>query len=67
MVAREARYLSGNDIGKTIQFRGVEGKLTQLSAYRSRIWVFFETENGQYEELLKLTEPVTITGKESKE
>lgn len=66
VIKREARYLSGNDIGKTVSARGLTGKLRNIEADVSVVELCIEVEHGEVAwPVLNRDELVTITGKES--
>ena len=64
MVIREARYLSGNDIGKTIIAGKHRGTLEEIGAddHNVEIWVKGTTRPA----LLDRSTPVTIIGQKRK-
>ena len=65
MIKREARYLSGNDIGKMVSARGFAGKLCNLDSDVFGVELGIEVENGEVVwPNLNRNELVTITGKE---
>ena len=65
MIKREARYLSGNDIGKMVSARGFTGKLYNLEADMFGVDLVIELEHGKVVwPNLDRNELVTITGKE---
>lgn len=65
MIKREARYLSGNDIGKTVSARGFTGKLCNLEADVFGVELGIEVEHRKVVwPNLDRNELITITGKE---
>lgn len=65
VIKREARYLSGNDIGKTVSTRGFTGELLNLEADVSGVELGIKLEHGRVAwPVLNRDELVTITGKE---
>lgn len=65
MITREARYLAGNDIGKTVSARGFTGTLCNLDADVFGVELGIEVERGKVVwPNLDRDELVTITGKE---
>lgn len=72
MVAREARYLSGNDIGKTLTVRGITGTLEVLDADSFGIEVTLEVarvhcRDKQMTIVLDRDETIEITGKKAED
>ncbi|KUM31601.1 hypothetical protein AQ436_00225 [Arthrobacter sp. EpRS66] len=65
VIKREARYLSGNDIGKTVSARGFTGELCNLATDEFGVELGIEVEHGKVVwPNLDRDELVTITGKE---
>lgn len=66
MVIREARYLSGNDLGKTISVGSFDGILTGLDIGEDKITLYVSNNELWGMKYVKPNTLVTITGKESK-
>lgn len=64
-VTREARYLSGNDIGKTITTDERTGIIEEVFSSPDDILVY--TTDSQRAIILDHSTPVTITGQSSKD
>ncbi|WLV27507.1 hypothetical protein [Pseudomonas phage Hadban] len=66
MVIREARYLSGNDLGKTIAVGSFDGILAGLDIGPDKITLYVSDNQLWGMKHVKSNTLVTITGKESK-